>query len=109
MSDLTEAPGIADMVTAAPAPDHNLELLAGVSLRLSVEVGSTSIRLSELLSLSEGSVVQLDREADDLLDIFANGTLIAKGEVIATNGRYGIRVVEVVSPDRRMVGMERRS
>ncbi|WP_221795239.1 flagellar motor switch protein FliN [Aquisediminimonas sediminicola] len=109
MSDMTEIPNVADIVTAAPAPDHNLELLAGVSLRLSVEVGSASIRLSELLSLSEGSVVQLDREADDLLDIFANGTLIAKGEVIATNGRYGIRVVEVVSPDRRMVGMERRS
>ncbi len=109
MSDMREAPSAAAMAAAIPIPDHNLELLAGVSMRLSVEVGSASIRLVELLALTEGSVLQLDREAEALLDIFANGTLIARGEVVETNGRYGIRVIDVVNPDRRMLGMERRA
>lgn len=108
MSDMTEAPRPADFATAIPMPDHNLDLLASVAMRLSVEVGSVSLRLVELLALQEGSVIQLDREADDLLDIFANGTLVAKGEVVATNGRYGIRVVEVVTPDRQHTGWENR-
>jgi flagellar motor switch protein FliN len=89
-------------------PDHNIDLLAGVSLRVSVEVGSTSIRLADLLNLGEGSVVELDRQANDLLDIFANGTLIAKGEIVTVDGRYGIRVVDVVASERRPNGIERR-
>jgi flagellar motor switch protein FliN len=88
--------------------DQNIDLLSGVSLRVSVEVGSTSIRLADLLNLSEGSVVELDRQANDLLDIFANGTLIAKGEIVTVEGRYGIRVVDVVAADRRANGIERR-
>jgi flagellar motor switch protein FliN len=96
-----------DHVKTAPAP-ANIELLAGVSLRVSVEVGSVSMRLSELLGLSEGSVVELDRQANDLLDVFANGTLIARGEIVSVEGRYGVRVVDVVAPDRQLQGVERR-
>jgi flagellar motor switch protein FliN len=88
--------------------DHNIELLSGVSLRVSVEVGSTSLRLMDLLNLGEGSVVELDRQANDLLDVFANGTLIAKGEIVTVEGRYGIRIVDVVAPDSRLNGIERR-
>jgi len=84
-------------------------LLAGISLRISVEVGSASMTLSELLRLGEGSVVELDRQANDFLDIFANGTLIARGEIVDVDGRYGIRVVDVVAADRRLAGLERRS
>ncbi|MEY2926315.1 MAG: hypothetical protein RL367_792, partial [Pseudomonadota bacterium] len=90
-------------------PTQNFDLLSGVSLRVSVEVGSTLIKLADLVELVEGSVVELDRQANDLLDIFANGTLIAKGEIVTVEGRYGVRVVEVVSPDRRLAGFERRS
>jgi flagellar motor switch protein FliN len=78
-------------------------------MRVSVEVGSASLPLSELMNLTEGSVVELDRQANDLLDIFANGTLIARGEVVNVDGRYGIRVTEVASAERRMAGLERRS
>ena len=77
-------------------------------MRVSVEVGSTSLALSDLLSLQEGSVIELDRQANDLLDIFANGTLIAKGEIVTVDGRYGIRVVDVVAADQRLGGMDRR-
>ncbi|MET0270201.1 MAG: flagellar motor switch protein FliN [Sphingomonas sp.] len=87
---------------------RNYKLLADIPLRLSVEVGSTSLKLSELLDLSEGSVVELDRQASELLDILVNGTLVAKGEVVTINGRFGIRVVDVVAADARLAGLERR-
>jgi flagellar motor switch protein FliN/FliY len=112
MTDMSEAPQAArrdrrDNKDIAAAP--NFDLLAGVSMRVSVEVGSTSMMLSELLGLAEGSVVELDRAATDLLDIYANGTLIAKGEIVSVDGRYGIQVADVVAPDRRLSGFERRA
>jgi len=67
------------------------------------------MRLADLLNLGEGSVVELDRQANDLLDIFANGTLIAKGEIVNMDGRYGVRISEVVNTDRRLAGLERRA
>ena len=109
MTDMSEAPGRTarrDSRTIAGAP--NFDLLAGVSLRVSVEVGSTSMTLAELLALSDGSVVELDRAANELLDIYANGTLIAKGEIVSVDGRYGIQVAELVAPDRGIAGFERR-
>ena len=87
---------------------RNMKLLADIPLRLSVEVGSTSLRLSELLELAEGSVVELDRQANDLLDILVNGTLVARGEVVTVNGRFGVRVVDVVGAETRLAGVERR-
>ena len=111
MTDLSDAPAAPQRdrregKTIAAAP--NFDLLAGVSLRVSVEVGSTSMTLAELLALSDGSVVELDRAANELLDIYANGTLIAKGEIVSVDGRYGIQVAELVAPDRGIAGFERR-
>src|SRR3546814_16017841 len=105
MSDISDAPKARDRrdskaISAAP----NFDLLAGVSLRVSVEVGSTSMTLADLLALGEGSVVELDRAANDLLDIYANGTLIARGEIVHVDGRYGIQIAEVVAPDRAPTG-----
>lgn len=100
-----------DMTTldSVARPDRNLALLAGVAVRVSVEVGSASMRLADLLNMTEGSVVELDRQANDLLDIMANGTLIAKGEIVTVDGRYGVRVVDVVTPDHAGNGIDRRS
>ena len=111
MTDLSDTPSPPrrdrrDNRDIAAAP--NFDLLAGVSLRVSVEVGSTSMTLAELLALAEGSVIELDRAATDLLDIYANGTLIAKGEIVSVEGRYGIQVSEVVAPDRAIAGFDRR-
>jgi flagellar motor switch protein FliN len=104
MSDMTEAP-----VSKQGHQTANMDLLAGISLRMSVEVGSASLTLAALLEMREGSVVELDRQANDLLDILVNGTLVAKGEIVDVNGRYGIRVVDVVATDRRLAGVERRT
>ncbi len=87
---------------------RNYGLIADIPVRLSVEVGSTAMKLSELMDLAEGSVVELDRQSHELLDIMANGTLIAKGEVVTVNGRFGIRVCEVVATEGAAPGAERR-
>jgi len=107
MSEMTEAPmPIGD--DGGPLSGRNYRMLSDIPVRLSVEVGSTSLKLAELLDLAEGSVVELDRQANELLDILVNGTLVAKGEVVTVNGRFGIRVVDVVATDARMTGVERR-
>lgn len=105
MSDMTEAP----FASGNDFASRNYQLLSDIPVRLTVEVGSTSLKLSELMNLAEGSVVELDRQADELLDILVNGTLVAKGEVVTVNGRFGIRVVDVVATDARTMGVERRA
>ena len=107
MSDMSDAPRIEDAIGTLPG-SRNFRLLADIPVRMSVEVGSTSLKLAEVMDLAEGSVVELDRQADELLEIMVNGTLIAKGEVVTVNGRYGIRVVEVATAEARMAGVERR-
>jgi flagellar motor switch protein FliN/FliY len=107
MSDMSEAPRMGQRRSEGGA--GNFDLLAGVSLRVSVEVGSASMKLADLLNVAEGSIIELDRQADDLLDILANGTLIARGEVVVVDGRYGVRIAEVASIDAGLGGMERRA
>ena len=104
MSDMSDVPAVSGDLSSRA----NYRLLADIPLRLSVEVGSTSLRLAELMDLSSGSVVELDRQANELLDIMVNGTLVAKGEVVTVNGKFGIRVVDVVAADARLSGIERR-
>ena len=72
-----------------------LGLLAQVPVRLSVEVGAASLRLRDVLALEEGGVIELDRQADEPLDIKVNGTLIARGEIVVTDCRFGVRLVEI--------------
>jgi flagellar motor switch protein FliN/FliY len=79
----------------------NFRLLQDVDVKLTVEIGSTSLSLRELLALSEESVIELDREANELLDVFVNGTLIGRGEVVTIGEKFGVRMTELVSPDKR--------
>ncbi len=109
MSDMSNTPRVAGDQSEETGLASNLRMLADVPVRMSVEVGSTQMRLTEVLSLGEGSVVELDRQADELLDIMVNGTLVARGEIVTVNGRYGIRVVETVSTETRLAGLERRT
>ena len=81
---------------------QNLRVLENIDVTLTVEVGSTEIRIRDLLRLNEGSVVELDRLAGDPLDILVNGTIIARGEVVMVGERFGIRFSEIVSPEKRM-------
>ena len=78
---------------------NNLRVLENIEVRLTVEVGNTEIKIKDLLRLNEGSVVELDRLAGEPLDILANGTKIAKGEVVMVGERFGIRFTEVADPE----------
>jgi len=79
----------------------NLRLIQDVDVKLTVEIGSTRLTLRELLALGEASVIELDREADDLLDVFVNGTLIGRGEVVTVGDKYGVKMTELVQPDQK--------
>jgi flagellar motor switch protein FliN/FliY len=87
---------------ADAANDLNLEVILDVPVTLSMEVGRTRIPIRNLLQLNQGSVVELDREAGEPLDVFVNGTLIAHGEVVVVNDKFGIRLTDVVSPAERI-------
>jgi len=73
----------------------NYRLLQDVDVRLSVEVGGANLKLRELLALGESSVIELDRYANELLDVLVNGTLIGRGEVVTVGDRFGIRITEL--------------
>jgi len=109
MSDMSDAPRLEEIRKMDMGLGGNLRMLADIPVRMSVEVGSTQLRLAEVMGLAEGAVVELDRQADELLDIMVNGTLVARGEVVTVNGRYGIRVVEIASAEARLAGLERRA
>ena len=79
-----------------------LELIQNVAVNVSVEVGRSSLRIRDLLRLGQGSVVELDRVAGEPLDVCVNNTVIARGEVVLVNERYGIRLTQVVDPEDRV-------
>lgn len=90
---------------AASAPsthDMNLDVILDVSVTLSLEVGRTRIPIRNLLQLNQGSVIELERSAGDSLDVFVNGTLVAQGEVVVVNDRFGVRLTDVISPSERI-------
>ncbi len=78
---------------------ENLKVLENIEVKLTVEVGSSQLKIRDLLRLNEGSVVELERLAGDPLDIMANGVQIAKGEVVMVGERFGIRFTEVSNPE----------
>lgn len=86
----------------AAATDLNLDVILDVPVTLSLEVGRARIPIRNLLQLNQGSVVELDRGAGEPLDVYVNGTLIAHGEVVVINDRFGIRLTDVVSPSERI-------
>jgi flagellar motor switch protein FliN/FliY len=80
----------------------NPEVLQGIPVTISVEVGKTSLKIRDLLRLSQGSVVELDRLAGEPLDLLVNNTVVAQGEIVLVNDRYGIRLTRVVPAAERM-------
>jgi flagellar motor switch protein FliN/FliY len=86
----------------AAGADVNLDLVLDIPVSVSLRVGSTEISIRDLVRLVEGSVVALDREADAPMDVLVNGTLIAHGEIVVIDDRYGVRLTDVVSPTERI-------
>jgi flagellar motor switch protein FliN len=82
--------------------DVNLDVILDVPVTLSLEVGRTRLPIRSLLQLNQGSVVELERAAGEPLDVFVNGTLVAHGEVVVVNEKFGIRLTDVISPAERI-------
>jgi flagellar motor switch protein FliN len=81
---------------------RRLDLLLDVPLDLSVELGRARMSIQDLLNLSPGSVIELDKIAGEALDILINGRLVARGEAVVVNDKFGIRISEIVSPSERI-------
>ncbi|WP_100715411.1 flagellar motor switch protein FliN, partial [Leptospira perolatii] len=115
------APSFADIAAAlgpssTPAPPKqaqrsasvssntaNLNLLLDVHIALTVELGRTNMFIKDVLALSEGAVVELDNAVGEELDILANGKLVGKGRLVLLDDYYGIKITEILDPDRRMM------
>lgn len=80
----------------------NLGVILDVPVTLSLEIGRARIAIRNLLQLNQGSVVELDRAAGEPLDVFVNGALVAHGEVVMVNEKFGVRLTDVVSPSERI-------
>lgn len=88
--------------TNKTALNPELEVILDIPVTISMEVGRTSITIRNLLQLNQGSVIELDRLAGEPLDVLVNGTLIAHGEVVVVNEKFGIRMTDVISPAERI-------
>lgn len=89
----------------AGTSDHgqiNVDVLQNIPVTLSIEVGRAVIKIRDLMRLTQGSVVELDRLAGEPLDLLVNNTVVAQGEVVLINERYGIRLTRVVSATERL-------
>jgi flagellar motor switch protein FliN len=91
-----------DAPDAAAGRELNLEVVLDIPVTLSMEVGRSRISIRNLLQLNQGSVVELERATGEPLDIYVNGTLIAHGEVVVVNDKFGIRLTDVISPAERI-------
>ncbi len=83
-------------------PARELEFILDLPLQLTVELGRTKMLVNELLQLAQGSIVELEKIAGDPLEILVNDKLVARGEVVAVNEKFGIRVTEIISPTERI-------
>ena len=102
-ADVKPAPMAELSSTAAAvegAPD--LDVIMDIPIKIAMEVGNTEISIRNLLQLNQGSVIELDRLAGEPLDVLVNGTLIAHGEVVVVNEKFGIRMTDVISPSERI-------
>ncbi|MBT8439001.1 MAG: flagellar motor switch protein FliN [Gammaproteobacteria bacterium] len=106
----TQAGGIAsaeldelvDETPVASTGDVKMDAILDVPVTVSMEIGRTNLNIRNLLQLNQGSVVELDRLAGEPMDVLVNGTLIAKGEVVVVNEKFGIRLTDIVSPADRV-------
>ena len=85
-----------------PNGDANLDVILDIPVTLSMEIGRTRVSIQDLLQLAKGSVVELDRVAGEPLDVLVNGTLVARGEVVVVNDKFGVRLSDVISPADRV-------
>jgi len=101
-ASLTPGPG-----SAAPVAGNDINRVLDIPVQLSVELGRTRIPIKHILQLAQGSVVELDALAGEPMDVLINGYLIAQGEVVVVNDKFGIRLTDIVTPSERMRRLSR--
>jgi flagellar motor switch protein FliN len=96
-------------LSASPTGDTpgNLEMVMDIPVQMTVELGRTKIQIRNLLQLTQGSVVELDRMAGEPMDVLVNGCLVAQGEVVVVNDKFGIRLTDVIAPEERLRRLNR--
>ncbi|QGG80252.1 flagellar motor switch protein FliN [Litorivicinus lipolyticus] len=100
--DDTAPAGFDELSPGGNGDNPELEVILDIPVSISMEVGRTQIPIRNLLQLNQGSVIELDRFAGEPLDVLVNGTLIAQGEVVMVNEKFGIRLTDVLSPSERI-------
>ena len=108
-AEAIEAAGLSELVDASEIEKQigsnepvNLDMILDIPVTISMEIGRTQISIRNLLKLNQGSVVELDRLAGEPLDVLVNGTLIAHGEVVVVNEKFGIRLTDVITAMERV-------
>jgi flagellar motor switch protein FliN/FliY len=91
-----------DVAGLSPEAGRNLELVMDIPIQLTVELGRTRMPIRNLLQLAQGSVVELNELAGEPLDVFVNGCLVAQGEVVVVNEKFGIRLTDIITPHERL-------
>jgi flagellar motor switch protein FliN/FliY len=87
---------------ATSAKDRNLNLILDIPLRVTVELGRTKMPVSELLNLTQGSVIELTKLAGEPMEVLVNDKLIARGEAVVVNEKFGVRLTDIISPSERI-------
>jgi flagellar motor switch protein FliN/FliY len=93
--------------SAAPNAGNDISMILDIPVQLTVELGRTRIPIKNILQLAQGSVVELDAMAGEPMDVLVNGFLIAQGEVVVVNDKFGIRLTDIVTPSERMRRLSR--
>ncbi len=102
MSETTQENGQQTATASESLEGRGLDLLLDIPLQVSVEVGRSKILVRDLLQLQEGSLVELDKLAGEPLELYVNSRLIARGEAVVVNDKFGLRLTDVVSPAERI-------
>ncbi len=89
------------------AAPNRIDMILDIPVTLTVELGRTKIAIRNLLQLAQGSVVELDAMAGEPMDVLVNGCLIAQGEVVVVNDKFGIRLTDIITPEERLRGINR--
>lgn len=99
-----------EQFAAGHAPNgarHDIDLILDIPVQLTVELGRTRVPIKQVLSMAQGSVIELDGLAGEPMDLMVNGCLIAQGEVVVVNEKFGIRITDIVTPAERMRRLQR--
>ncbi|KMZ12836.1 Flagellar motor switch protein FliN [Candidatus Burkholderia humilis] len=108
-ASVAAAPGVFQPLSKAAAPStrNDIDMILDIPVHLTVELGRTKIAIRNLLQLAQGSVVELDGMAGEPMDVLVNGCLIAQGEVVVVNDKFGIRLTDIITPSERIRKLNR--